>query len=268
MIIDAHAHVYPNKIALRASRGISDFYSLPTKNDGTVERLLEIGKKSNIDKFVIHSVATSPAQVDSINSFISETVRLHKERFIGFATLHPNSSGIPELVEKIISMNLCGIKLHPDFQHFDADSPEAFKIYEVIAGRLPLIIHAGDYRTQFSKPLKIYNIKKSFPELEIFAAHFGGWSEWDNSTDKLAQAGVYVDCSSSLSFLSPEKARALISMFGVDHVFFGSDYPMWNADEELKMLYNLNLDKHDLNLILGENFLNFMKLFPEIQKKY
>ncbi len=34
MIIDIHAHVFPNKIAEKASQGIEDFYNIDVPNNG------------------------------------------------------------------------------------------------------------------------------------------------------------------------------------------------------------------------------------------
>ena len=71
MIIDAHAHIFPSKIAEKAVAGIGKFYSeLTMEMDGTVDTLIKNGKKNGIEKFVVQSVATTPAQVQSINDFI------------------------------------------------------------------------------------------------------------------------------------------------------------------------------------------------------
>ena len=88
-IIDAHVHIYPDKIALKASKAIGDFYGIPMDYDGTVNGLLEVGKKAGISRYLVHSVATTPHQVHSINTFILEQLKAHKE-FIGFITLHPD----------------------------------------------------------------------------------------------------------------------------------------------------------------------------------
>ncbi len=260
MIIDAHTHIYPDKIAVKASQGISDFYSLRVLYDGTVGKLLEVGSSAGIGKYVVHSVATAPGQVASINGFIAGTVAANPEKFIGFATLHPDSKTIEDDVQSTINMGLTGIKLHPDFQKFNADSPKAMRIYETIAGRLPLLIHAGDYRTEYSKPYRILNILKAFPKLDVVAAHLGGWSEWGSNAAELAEAGVYVDTCSSQGFMEPSKVRELIDIFGVDKVIFGSDYPMWDASEELEMLSKI-LSEDEKEKVYHLNFEKLMAKF-------
>ena len=45
-IIDAHAHIFPDKIAEKATTGISKFYGLPMYHQtGSVKELLQSGKE-------------------------------------------------------------------------------------------------------------------------------------------------------------------------------------------------------------------------------
>lgn len=37
MIIDSHAHIYPDKLARKAARSIGDFYDIDMDLDGTVD---------------------------------------------------------------------------------------------------------------------------------------------------------------------------------------------------------------------------------------
>ena len=48
MIFDAHAHIYPDAIALKAAHSIAEFYDIPVLCDGTLGTLLEIGAKNDI----------------------------------------------------------------------------------------------------------------------------------------------------------------------------------------------------------------------------
>lgn len=44
---------------------------------------------------------------------------------------------------------------------------------------------------------------------------------------------VWVDTSSSLYALEPEEAARIIRRYGTDRAFFGTDYPMWDPEEEM-----------------------------------
>lgn len=253
MIIDAHAHIYPDKIARRASDSISKFYDIGMCEEGTVSRLIALGDEYGIDKFLVHSVATTPEQTGIITNYISSVVNDYPDRMIGFTSLHPDSDDIADEVDRAIDLGLKGIKLHPDFQEFNIDSDAAFRIYEVIEGRLPVLIHTGDYRTQFSKPERILNVIKRFPRLTVIAAHFGGWSEWDSAAAALAGTGVYVDTSSSQYALPPGKIRELLDRYGENYCIFGSDYPMWNVKHELDMLMPLFRSDEEKEKVLHDN---------------
>ena len=63
-VIDAHAHIYPDKIASRAVDAVGDFYLIDMFGEGTVEHLLSAQQHAPITHFIVHSVATTPGSVD------------------------------------------------------------------------------------------------------------------------------------------------------------------------------------------------------------
>ena len=151
-IIDAHCHIYPAKIAAAASAHTGEFYSIPMAFDGTVESLLEEGDGAGIDRYLVQSVAVTAKQVRSINRYIAGEVEKSGGKFIGFGTLHPDSEDLEGDLEELISLGLRGVKLHPDMQNFKIDDYRYLKMYELCEGRLPMLIHMGDARSDFSHP--------------------------------------------------------------------------------------------------------------------
>lgn len=257
-ICNSHTHIFPEKIAQKAVKSIGDFYGLDMDCQmGTADELVKDGELIGVTHYIVCSTATTAAQVESINSFIIEECRKHPE-FIGFGTLHPDFENIEDEVERCISNGLRGIKLHPDFQHFKIDDDKAMKIYEAIKGRLPVLVHMGDNRYDYSQPARLANVVKRFPELVVFAAHLGGYSQWDDAAVYLQHfKNVYFDTCSSLEFISPEFAKELIRAFGIEKIFFGTDYPMWDHMGELSRFIKLNLTEEENKLILSENFKKF-----------
>ncbi|MCH5208037.1 MAG: amidohydrolase [Oscillospiraceae bacterium] len=252
MIIDAHVHIYPEKIADKAVMGIKDFYNMHIEYDGRISTLLREGKAAGVDKFIVQSVATVFEQVCSINNFIAQSVSENPE-LIGFGTLHPDFPDIPKEVERIISLGLKGIKLHSDFQRFAIDDERAFPIYEAAEGRLPILFHMGDTKSDLSAPERLVKVIEKFPKLTVIGAHFAGWSMWERAEKALAGTGIYTDCSSTLYTLSPERAAGLIHKFGADKVLWGTDYPMWNYMDEINRFNALPLSDEEREMILGEN---------------
>ena len=180
-IIDCHCHVYPEKIVEKAVKGIGDFYDIEMTNDGRIRTLLKQGEENGITRHIIFSVATTPKQVASINSFIAQTVSEFPDKFIGLGTLHPDSEDIALDVEHIIELGLKGVKLHPDFQKFALNDAKCDKMYQACRGRLPILIHAGDKRYEYSNPDNLIPVLEKYPDLTIIAAHLGGYSVWDRA---------------------------------------------------------------------------------------
>lgn len=255
-IIDCHTHIYPDRIAEKASGNIGSFYGLPISYDGTEASLMKICADNNISKCIINSVATVPAQVRSINSFISDRVRQSGGMFLGLCTLHQDmtSAEMEAELEEAEKAGLVGIKLHPDFQRFSLDDKSLYKIYEAAENRFPILFHTGDNRFGYSNPDRLAKVLDDFPKLTAIAAHFGGWSEWDSAVRHLSgYERLYVDTSSTFYAVSTEKAKELTGAFDGGHILFGTDYPMWDAGRELELLYKLELDEKLLENILWGN---------------
>lgn len=254
-IIDAHCHIYPEKVAQKAVESIGAFYSLAMSEGGTCAQLVHAHDEAGITHAVVHSVATNPHQVASINTFISEKAKESGGRFTGLGTLHPDSGDMRGDVERLVALGLHGVKLHPDFQRFRLDDEKCMEMYGLCQDLgLPMLLHTGDKRFDYSNPNRLIPVLKKFPRLTVVGAHFGGWSLWVQAAEALnGYQNLSVDCSSSLYALSPETARRLISLYGAERMLFGTDYPMWSPKEELARFDALKLSDNDRALILYQN---------------
>jgi predicted TIM-barrel fold metal-dependent hydrolase len=253
--IDSHCHVYPEKIASRAVGGTDNFYGVHSAYDGTVEALLVTGINAGIDRFVIQSVATTPKQVSSINRFIAETVIKYPDKMTGLGTLHPDGECIENDVEELIALNLHGVKLHPDIQQFKIDDYRCLKIYELCEKHnLPVLMHTGDNRYDFSNPNRLLPVLDIYKNLTVIGAHFGGWSIWEQAANKLSNIdNFYVDCSSSFAYLDTDTIKRIIDKYGAEKILFGTDYPMWPLEKEIETLLSLNLSDQEYELIFHKN---------------
>jgi len=251
-LIDIHTHIFPDKIAAKAVENIGRYYHHEMYGQGTVDALLESGIKIRVDIYVVHSSATHVEQVQSINDYVSNVVKSHSS-FIGFGTLHKDLHDIEAEADRIISLGLKGIKLHPEFQHFAIDDSSMFPVYKAIEGKLPVLMHMGDENTDTSSPLRLARILDRFPGLTVIAAHFGGYRMWDDSCRYLIGRNLYMDTSSSLAFLDPEKAAEMIGKHGAEKFLFGTDYPMWDHEQELERFLALDLTEDERNAIFYRN---------------
>ena len=252
--VDSHCHIYPDAIASRAVAGTGKFYDLPLVYRGTLSDLISVHDAAGIAGGVIFSVATTPHQADSINRFIAKTAGESGGRFVGLGTVHPDSTTLKEDIDTIVSLGLRGVKLHPDIQKFRVDAPKCMKIYELCEGRLPVLVHAGDHRYDYSNPARLSSVLSVFPSLTMIGAHFGGWSVWDEAVGLLTSyKNFYVDTSSSLYALAPERATEIIRAYGKDRVLFATDYPMWSLEEEMQRFDALALTEEERECIFYKN---------------
>jgi predicted TIM-barrel fold metal-dependent hydrolase len=251
-VVDFHTHIYPEKIAAKAAASIGEFYGIPMQGNGTVDDLLERGRSAGIDRFVVFSAAAVPGQVQAINNYISSVCGEHPE-FTGFGTLHKDMEKPLDEIERLISLGLKGIKLHPDMQGFNIDDDRMMDIYALLEGKLPVIFHTGDYRHPFSHPARLAKVLDNFPKLTVIAAHFGGWSVFDVAFDYLHKRPCYFDVSSSLAFIGKRRAAELIRSYGAQRILFGSDYPMWDPAACLDEFCSLDLSEDEKELVLWKN---------------
>ena len=263
-VFDAQCHIFPAKIAQKAAAATATFYdNLGKTYDGTVQTLFAEGE--GIGQFLVQSVATKPEQVRHINEFIAAEVAQFPDRLYGFGALHPQSETLTGDIAHLRALGLHGVKLHPDIQRFRLDSRECFALCEQCEGVLPLLLHTGDRRYSFSNPEQLLPLLRRFPKLTVIAAHFGGYSVWDEATAQLAGRfeNLWVDCSSSFFAMDDAHARELICAYGAERVLFGTDYPMWNPAQELERFLALRLPQRDGENILYNNAARLFGLCPE-----
>lgn len=251
---DAHAHIYPEKIAEKATASVGGFYGITMHNVGLPSVLAETGKAAGIDRFLVCSVATKVEQVRSINGFIEGSCKEYPQ-FVGLAAWHPDVGDIEGELDDIQHRGFKGIKLHPDFQEFQIDDPKMLPFYRAVERRgLVLLFHTGDKRKDFSSPLRLARVVDKLPGLICIAAHLGGYTEWKEAREGLRGAHVYTDTSSSMGFIGKEETLENIAHFGTDRVMFGTDFPMWQAKDELAAFFSLGLGEDVNREILYGNF--------------
>ena len=252
-IIDFHTHIYPDHIAEKATRATCNFYGLDTDQVGTVSDLLSRGSVAGISRYVIHPVATHPTGVRHINEYTLGVVNAHAE-IEGYGTIHPDMENACEELEFIRASGLKGLKLHPDMQLCRSDDERLFPVFEKCCELgLPVLIHCGDKKRDYSHPRHLRRALDRFPELTVIAAHMGGWSHWDEAFEYLGPTSCYIDISSCTMFMPAEQVVTYIRAFGVHRVLFGTDFPVWNPTTEVNTFLSLPLDDDEKEMIAHSN---------------
>lgn len=258
--IDIHTHVYPDPIAQKATDSIRDFYGIGGAGmNGTVSMLRSRGAEAGITQFVILPVAVNPQRTRHINDFILQQTAKYDD-FIGFGTVHAGMENIADEAQYIMDRGLRGIKMHPDTQCFAIDDPRLFPVYEAISGRIPVILHMGDHRYDYSQPARLRHVLELFPKLDAIAAHFGGYGMYEEAYAQLKDKNCIFDISSSMMFMEKGVAERYINLYGAERMAFGTDYPLWDPVREMQRFLQLKLTDDQFEQIAHKTAQRFLKL--------
>jgi predicted TIM-barrel fold metal-dependent hydrolase len=262
MFTDTHCHVFHPKIAEKALTQLEAHYGLRPEGSGVLDDLLARADRAGIDRVVVHTAATDPAQVIPANNWALELMR-SSPRVTAFGTLHPDYADPEKELDRLERAGVVGLKFHPDFQGFFLDDPKFYALMEMVGSRFMLMVHVGDTlppEQNPSCPLKLARLRHEFPGPVMIAAHLGGYLHWDFAVEHLAGLDVFMDTSSSLRFVPDDTLRALIKAHPADRLLFGSDYPLFDPGDEIRLIERRLVP---LGLRLDDLLAAGTALFPE-----
>ncbi len=257
MLIDFHTHCFPEKIALRAIEKLVDASGgFVPFTDGTVEGLKKSMKENFVDAAVVMNIATNPKQQTSVNDFAA-TINNNSTVF-AFGSVHPDSKDAMYELERIKDLGLKGVKLHPDYQGFNADDEKMKPIYEKISALgLVTLFHAGfDYGfcpPYGATPEKLKTALKWFSS-PVVAAHWGGINCGEGVIEHLCDIeNLYFDTSFGYSMMPKCFAAKILEKRGAEHMLFGTDTPWHTSEMEWRLLDSLNISQNERELISHKN---------------
>jgi hypothetical protein len=257
-VVDFHTHAFPDALAPRALAALST-PEHPALTDATVAGLLGSMDRSAVDISVLCSIATAPKQAEAI---LEWSIGIADERVVPFASVHPSCPDAYQATARVAAAGLKGVKLHPQYQGFFADSTEAWPIYRSAADHgLIVLFHAGydlaypqDPRAQ---PNRIAAVAREFPGLRIVAAHLGGWQDWEESIRHLVGTEVYLDTAFALARgrgAAPESVvRTILDVHDPERVLLGSDSPWRDPTDGIAAVRDRGLSREQEEGILGGN---------------
>ncbi len=258
MFIDIHTHAFHPKIARKAVDHLNTHYRLTCAGDGTISHLLEREARAGLQKCVVLCAATTPAQVIPANNYAISLQREYPDRVIAFGTMHPGYADWEKELARMREAGLRGIKLHPDFQGFWLSDPRLLPIFEAAQNDFIFEIHIGDNIEPVknpSCPYKLAAILDAFPRMRVIAAHFGGYRMWEHSLRVFGQRrreNLWFDTSSTSPFATQQLMRALLKAFPRERLLFGTDWPLYDPEDELRRLRLLGgLNRAELESLMS-----------------
>ncbi len=257
MLIDFHTHCFPEKIAQKAVEKLQ-FASggLTPYTDGTVTGLKKAMAENDVTTAVVLNIATNAHQQQSVNDFAA-SVNNGKD-IISFGSVFPDAPDCLEELDRIKALGLKGVKLHPDYQGFNADDEKMKPIYKKISSLgLITVFHAGaDYGfppPYGATPEKLERAVGWFTS-PVIAAHWGGIDCYKGVLEKLCdKENLYFDTSFGYSMMPKYYAEKILERKGADRMVFGTDTPWHTAKMEWQLLNSLNLSNSDREKIAFQN---------------
>ena len=138
MIVDAHAHVWPDDIAPKVLAGRPA--GMDSRHDGTLAGLTASMDAAGIARALTLAVASVPKNVARTNEFIGTVDR---SRFVPFGTVHPELSD-EENLHHLRDNGIQGVKLHPLYQDVTLGHPRTIDLMTALAeADVVVITHAG-----------------------------------------------------------------------------------------------------------------------------
>jgi len=256
--IDIHTHAFPDAIAaptVAQLAGSAKHATITAWADGTVAGLLASMDATGIEKSVICSIATKPAQFAAILAW-SKSIRC--ERLIPFPSLHPRDEHLLDHLRELIDAGFTGVKMHSYYQDYDLDDPSLDEFHGALAeAGLILVIHAGfDFsfaQIRRADPQRILKVCRRFPRLKLIATHMGGWADWDEVEEHLIGQPLYMETSFAFESLAPDRLRRMLLAHPADYLLFGSDSPWTGQKESLAKLAALDLPPELFDKITSTN---------------
>ena len=272
MIIDFHTHVFSPQVKKNRARYVEAdpsfalLYSRKEATLATADELIASMDKDGVDMSVILNIGwTTHEFCVETNDYILESIARYPDRLIGFAAVQPQSTeaAVAE-VERCARGGIKGIgELRPDMQLIDLGDTAVMEpfVEVLVKHKLILLTHSSEpvghqYTGKGSvTPEILYYLIRSFPELTIVCAHWGGGLPFYALMPevKKAMGNVFFDTAASPYLYHPQVYHQVGQLVGSDRILFGSDYPLLAQSRFLSEINSQNLPEETRSLILSGN---------------
>lgn len=267
MIIDAHTHIYPEHVAEKAISTIIENtkWRVDAHTDGTFDNLLFSMDKAGVDLSIVLTVATSLGQGCGILKWLKQMVD-RTPRIIYFGSVHPYDSNNIDVIHEMSGMGIQGLKFHPAYQDFPADSKEAYKVYEeALKNDFVLYFHSGyDISmpdSDYASVERFANVLRDFAGAKIIMAHAGGDGEWNKVLDLYGDKKCYYDTSFVLERMMRDDNAMELYRQNEDYFIFGTDSPWQDQKRFVDFLRNSDLFSQDQkDKLFYKNILKLVKI--------
>lgn len=279
MIIDFHAHVFPDEVRRERDRfqardaWFGTLYARPEQRLATAEDVLAAMDAAGVDRTVLLGFPwRDPAICALHNDYLIAAVRRYPDRLLAFGIVQPAAGAAAgRELGRCLEAGLLGCgEVGPDGQGFHLDSAHDLgPVAEpLIAYGRPLLTHCSEpvghaYPGKGTVwPQLLYAAALNFPDLLLVGAHWGGGLPFYALMPEVAAAlrNVYYDTAASTYLYRFDIFRQVAAVAGVDRILWGTDYPLLGQARFLERTRAAGLAAPDLGQVLGGNAARLLRL--------
>jgi predicted TIM-barrel fold metal-dependent hydrolase len=260
MICDAHVHFFSPQFfaTLAAQKGVAAPDAIaalawddPISVDALADRWVAELDGRHVSRAAI--IASVPGDESSVAGAVAR----HPSRFVGFFMLDPTRDDAPERITSALGQGLRGVCLFPAMQRYSLHDDRVTSIAEIVSNHpgVALFVHCGvlsvgarkklglssPFDVRFGNPLDLHALALRFPGVPVVLPHFGAGLFREAMMLADLCPNVYVDSSSSNSWIRhtpgltlEQVFRTAIEVMGPDRILFGTDssfFPRgWNKE--------------------------------------
>ena len=273
MIVDFHAHIFPDKIAHRAVGNLEQVGRVAAFTDGTLSGLKSSMKEAGVTHSIILPIVTKPKQFDHLNDFAWKITHEEPDEdglsIISFGGVHPDSANYKGELLSIKRRGLKGIKIHPTYQNTYIDDIKYEHVidYAIQIG-LVVSIHCGrdlGFPEQvYATPKRVRKmIREVFPgrsSERLVLAHLGGHDMEDESEAELIGGNYYMDLAYVLRLARPEQILRMCRNHGIDKILFATDTPWSGQKRDVDYIKTIGFTEQEMEKILWVNAFKLLRL--------
>ncbi|HYV67210.1 MAG TPA: amidohydrolase family protein [Myxococcales bacterium] len=264
MIVDAHVHLFPHRLA-EAVRRWFDEHAWGIRYRSSVDEAIGTLQKGGIDRCVVLPYAHKPGMASALNDFTLELARAHPE-VVPCCTAFPGEDGIERLLDEALGeQGFHGVKIHSHVMRVAPDDPRLDPVWRASARhRKPVVIHCGrepasgeygvDVRA-LSGAARLRRALVRHPEAICIVPHLG----MDEPAAFEALLGefenLYLDTTMAIAGYFPDAPDLEMLRRRPERILYGTDFPNlpYEWDRELRVIRGLRLAPAQEQLILSGN---------------
>jgi len=241
MIVDGHVHI-----------GKSTRLQIDLDGDG----LLRIADTLGIDKLCCTDLTALFYDMHEGNGLLFEEMKKHRDRILGYASLHSTrfgQEGLDEIRRCHDEYGMTGLKIYSTPEMSIAE-PAMLPIMELCAELgMPILSH--------TTPAECDYLMSHVPEAKLIMAHAGGQpyahGDW-NRAIMIAKKHPNLYLDTACSTVDSSFVAACIRELGPERVIFGTDIPLLDPWPQFVKVSEVGVDEDAKRLLMGGNILRLM----------